>query len=136
MNTSTQRSLLAFCALTLYVSVSPSVQASQAIGWWGGAWICNIDGRPARMEWRAVDASETSCDGDNCTATSGVRWQGSFSDKGSPWVPLTNPREGNNGGLYFNHADGNTWYLPKPAGNKTTGWTTWNGKWYPLSCWR
>jgi hypothetical protein len=58
------------------------------------------------------------------------------SDAGSRWVALTDPREGSRGGLYFRHADGNQWYLPKPTGNKTKGWTTWNGQRYSLSCWK
>jgi len=132
-----QRSLLTIsCGIALSFSVSSSATASQAVGWWGGNWTCNIDGRPARMQWKVVDDSQTTCNGDTCSTTSGVRWVGSFSDNGSRWVPLTNPREGNRGGLYFRHADGNQWYLSKPTGSRTTGWTTWNGQRYPLSCWK
>jgi Family of unknown function (DUF6006) len=122
-----------FAAMTS--SAVPAL-AGQAVGWWGGNWTCTIDGRPARMNWRVVDAGETSCDGDTCSTTSAVAWKGSFSDNGSGWVPLTNPRRGDRGGLYFFHADGNKWYLPVPANNKSTGWTTWQGNRYPLSCWR
>ncbi len=110
--------------------------ASTVSGWWGGAWQCTIDGRPAKMKWSAVDNSETSCDGDVCTTSFGVAWRGRFSDNGSQWVALSNARPGRSGGLYFNHADGNQWYLPRPSGNRTNGWTTWNGNRYPLSCWR
>ncbi|NJO34224.1 MAG: hypothetical protein HC869_14930 [Rhodospirillales bacterium] len=110
--------------------------AGTVSGWWGGAWQCNIDGRPARMKWVTVDDSQTNCDGDSCTTTSGARWKGSFSDNGSSWVPLTNPRRGQRGGLYFNYADGNRWYLATPSGSQTRGWTTWNGQRYSLSCWR
>ena len=49
---------------------------------------------------------------------------------------LSDAREGSRGGLNFRHADGNQWYLAKPEGNKATGWTTWNGQRYSLSCWR
>lgn len=139
MNT-THRSLLIYYGLALYVIVSSTAHASQVSGWWGGSWTCNIDGRPAQMKWSVVDDSQTSCEdtseGRICSSTSGVRWKGRFSDNGSPWVSLTNPREGNRGGLYFYHADGNKWYLPKPKGNRTTGWTTWNGQRYQLSCWK
>lgn len=132
-----QRSILtAFRGLNLCFVVFAPAHAGIVSGWWGGAWTCNIDGRPARMKWSAVDDSETTCNGDVCSSTSGVRWQGSFSDNGSRWVPLTNPSKGKKGGLFFRHADGNQWYLPEPKGNKTTGWTTWNGKRYPLSCWK
>lgn len=124
------------CGLALCFAVSGPATASQVSGWWGGNWNCNIDGRSAHMRWNAVDDSQITCNGDTCSTSSGVRWQGSFSDNGSRWVPLTNPRKGDKGGLYFQHADGNKWYLPKPTGNRTTGWTTWNSKRYPLSCWR
>jgi Family of unknown function (DUF6006) len=125
----------AVCAASLIISATPA-QAGQVSGWWGGNWTCTIDGRPARMKWVAVDDTTTHCNGDVCTSTSGARWKGSFSDNGSQWVDLRNPRRGDKGGLYFNHADGNRWYLPKPAAGRTSGWTTWNGKRYPLSCWR
>ena len=132
-----QRSILtAFRGLTLCFVVFAPAHAGQVPGWWGGTWTCNIDGRPARMKWSAVDDSETTCNGDVCSSTSGVRWQGSFSDNGSRWVPLTDPSKGKKGGLFFRHADGNQWYLPEPKRNKTTGWTTWNGRRYPLSCWK
>ncbi|MGK9167187.1 hypothetical protein KXR53_12865 [Inquilinus limosus] len=132
-----KRSLLTIAhALALCLAVSGPAPAGQVAGWWGGTWDCNIDGRPARMRWAAVDASETTCDGDICTTSSGARWSGSFSDNGSRWVRLTNPRQGNRGGLFFRHADGNQWYLAKPVNNKAVGWTTWNGNRYSLSCWR
>ena len=137
LTTIMQRSLIAIsCGIALSLAVSGASIASQVAGWWGGDWNCNIDGRPARMRWNVVDDSQTTCNGDTCSTSSGVRWNGSFSDNGSRWVPLTNPRQVNRGGLYFRHADGNQWYLPKPTGNRTTGWTTWNGKRYPLSCWK
>lgn len=138
MTTVIQRSLITIaCGVALSFAVSNSATASQLVGrWWDGSWNCNIDGRPARMRWNIVDDSRTTCNGSICTTTSGVRRQGSFSDNGSRWVPLSDPREGNQGGLYFRHADGNQWYLPKPTGNRTTGWTTWNGQRYSLSCWR
>lgn len=39
-------------------------------------------------------------------------------------------------GLAFRHADGNQWYLSRPQSNRSTGWTTWKGQRYQLSCWR
>jgi hypothetical protein len=107
------------------LSGAPSTPATAGTieGWWGGDWACNIDGRPANMRWIVVEGSN------------GLRWKGSFSDNGSQWVPLTNARFGDRGGLYFNHADGNRWYLAEPEDNVADGWTTWNGQRYPLSCW-
>jgi hypothetical protein len=135
-----KRTLLSVLGLALSTALigttSNSATAGQAVGWWGGDWNCNIDGRPARMKWKVVDDSQTTCNGDTCSISSGVRWQGYFSDNSSPWVALAEPRRGNLGGLFFRHADGNQWYLPKPTGNRTSGWTTWNGQRYSLSCWR
>lgn len=128
--------LTVICGFTLYLIVIGLAYAGMVSGWWGGSWTCNIDGRPARMNWSVVDNSQTTCQGDTCTSISGVRWKGSFSDNGSRWVPLSNARLGNQGGLFFRHADGNQWYLPRPQGNRTTGWTTWNSQRYRLSCWR
>ena len=126
----------AICVLALSFCACGPAPASQVGGWWGGTWSCNIDGRPARMNWAAVDDSQTTCDGGTCASTSGARWSGRFSDNGSRWVKLTNARSGAQGGVYFNHADGNQWYLAKPGSNKAVGWTTWNGQRYRLSCWR
>ena len=124
MMTATRRSLITIsCGLAIWVAVSTPANASTIEGWWGGPWQCNIDGRPAQMKWVPVEGS------------SGLYWKGSFSDNGSRWVPLTSARKGSQGGVFFNHADGNRWFLAKPVGNKATGWTTWNGQRYPLSCW-
>ena len=137
MTTTMKRSLLTVSqVLALGFAISSPALASQVGGWWGGAWVCNIDGRPAHMKWVAVDNSQTSCDGDVCSTSTGARWKGSFSDNGSRWVPLTDPRASQKGGVYFRHADGNQWYLAKPANRRTQGWTTWNGQRYALSCWR
>jgi hypothetical protein len=123
------------CGIALCTSVSTPSQASLTKkGWWDGDWTCSIDGRPARMRWRVVDATTTSCDGEICSTVAGSRYKGRFSDNGSPWVSLTHAKHGNNGGLYFKHADGNQWYLPQPTAGRTIGWTTWNGSRYKLSC--
>lgn len=144
MDTPMRRTLLCFLSFIslvaiqagLMVSISPA-SASQVVGgWWDGWWRCTIDGRPARMVWRVVDDSQTTCNGNVCSTSFGVRWGGQFSDNGSRFVPLTNPEVGQQGGLYFRHADGNRWYLPKPTANRTSGWTTWMGRRYPLVCWR
>ncbi|WP_073220107.1 DUF6006 family protein [Massilia sp. CF038] len=110
--------------------------ASTVSGWWGGTWSCTIDGRPAKMKWAPASTDEGSCDGETCSSASGATWKGSFSDNGSAWVPLTNARPGTKGGLYFNHADGNRWYLPPPTRGRSTGWTTWQNKRYKLACWK
>lgn len=134
MRKSTWRSLLP--ATALYLAASATANASMAVGWWGGTWNCNIDGRPAMMKWVSVNVAEEECDDESCSQSTSVHWKGSFSDNGSRWVELSNAHMGNQGGLYFNHADGNKWYLPKPQGGRSDGWTTWQGKRYQLSCWR
>ncbi|CAN7313161.1 DUF6006 family protein [Variovorax sp. LjRoot290] len=132
----TRRSLTTFSrGLALCFALSGPALASTVGGWWGGAWNCSIDGRPARMTWVPVNDTQTSCDGDTCSSSAGARWKGKFSDNNSRWVALTHP-ESDGRGLRFRHADGNQWYLAKPSGNRTTGWTTWNHQRYPLSCWR
>lgn len=133
---STWQLLLGACCLLALAAQPQRAAASQAAGWWGGEWKCNIDGRPARMSWKVVDAPQTSCDGDVCSTAASVRWVGRFSDNGSRWVGLRDARNSSMNGLYFRHADGNQWYLSAPAQGKTTGWTTWNSKKYKLVCWR
>lgn len=126
----------AVLCLATFSSTEPAAAGFAPVGWWGGDWTCRIDGRPARMRWVPVNNDQVSCDGSECSIVSGASWKGSFSDNGSAWVPLRNARRGNQGGLFFNHADGNQWYLPEPNGRKTDGWTTWQGQRYRLSCWR
>lgn len=130
----------AFRPAALIVFAALPAVGGQAVGWWGGDWQCNIDGRAALMRWTTVNIDDGECwdeDGATiCSSSSSVGWRGRFSDNGSPWVPLTDPRLGSRGGMYFNHADGNRWYLAEPEGGTAYGWTTWNGQRYPLSCWR
>jgi hypothetical protein len=127
-------STLFLCLSLLLFGSTGSASAGQVSGWWYGDWNCLIDGRSARMQWRVVEAPDTTCSGDACSSTSAVRWDGRFSDSGSRWVALTNPRKGSRGGVFFRHADGNQWYLAVPAGRTTRGWTTWRGQRYDLSC--
>ena len=111
------------------------MHAGTIIGeWWDGNWNCTIDGRPARMRWRIVNDSQGSSSGGVATQTSGVKRIGQFSDNGSAWVPLSDARRASNGGLLFRHADGNQWFLPREQGGRTSGWTTWQGKKFPLIC--
>jgi hypothetical protein len=127
--------LVAVCGVLALCSVASGPPlARQATAWWGGFWACTIDGRPARMKWGA--ASDSPAAGSMLSISHPARWKGSFSDNGSRWMPLVNPREDTKGGLHFRHADGNLWYLARPVNNRTAGWTTWNGQRYPLSCWR
>lgn len=132
----TRRTFFALLALGFALSLSGLAQASTVSGWWGGQWTCEIDGRPARMRWKPVDDTQTECDGDVCSQTSGATWAGEFSDNGSAWVRLTFENRGSRGGIFFRHADGNRWFLAQPQNGRSTGWTTWNGQRYRLACWR
>jgi hypothetical protein len=128
----------AIVAALMYAALLAEANASGVAGWWGGTWTCKIDGRPAQMKWVPVSVVEGDCEGDTCSQSSSAAWKGSFFD-GSQWVALNNPRPGSKGGLYFNHADGNKWYLPEPkqtrVGMRSEGWTTWQGNRYKLICW-
>jgi hypothetical protein len=106
--------------------------------WFFGTWDCNIDGRPAQMQWRVVDDSQTTCNGNICSSTSGVRIDGRFSDNGSPWVSLgkrfSNAQRQELGIRYLGKEQDN-WYLKYNSKTKVAdGWTTWRGKRYPLQC--
>lgn len=114
----------------------PASASLIAAKWWDGDWNCSIDGRSARMKWKVVDDTQTTCSDGICTSTAKVKRVGQFSDNGGGWVALTFLREDLSGGLNFQHADGNAWYLPKPKAGRSTGWTTWQGRRYPLICWR
>jgi len=99
-----QRSLFIITfGIALCFSISNPTPASQLIGWWVGNWTCNINGRSAQMKWISVDAGVSMCDdnGNNCITSDRLHWKGGFSDNGSRWVQLTNPREGKKGGFSF-----------------------------------
>ena len=122
---------------TLALSV-PSVHAATASRiWWDGTWNCRLNGRPAQMRWRVVNnprevASGTTGPG----ATTGLKRVGSFSENGGPWTDLRDPRQANDGGLFFRSANGNRWFLARAERGRTTGWATAQGKRLPLVCWR
>jgi hypothetical protein len=133
------RNLRALLVALAGFGISAPASASFLVGHWlDGVWQCTIDGRPARMRWQVVDDPQASCSGDWCTSAALVRRKGSFSDNGSRWVPLLNLRDGQERrGAFFDHADGNRWYLRKPnSSGRAVGHTVWQGTQYPLICWR
>jgi len=119
-------------------SLSPSTANASVIPgkWWDGDWNCKIDGRRARMRWLIIDDSQETSSGGVAMSTLGAKRVGRCSVSGSAWVALSYAREANNGELSFRHDDANQWNLPKPQGGRTSSWTTWQGKRYPLACWR
>ena len=116
---------------------SGTVNASQVANqWYFGLWDCNIDGRNAKMQWLVVDDPQTSCNGDVCSTTSGVKVVGRFSDNGSAWVPLAK-RSANSTSLSIRYLgqEQDNWFLKyNGKSGQAIGWTTWRGKRYPLSC--
>jgi hypothetical protein len=121
------------------VLVSSHAQAGLiASEWFFGLWDCNIDGRPAKMEWKVVNDPQTTCNGNICSTTSGVRLVGRFSDNGSAWVPLgkrfSSPQRQDLGIRYLG-AEQDNWYLRYNSRTRIAdGWTTWRGNRYPLQC--
>lgn len=116
------------------LALGSSAQASMGVTqWYNGTWNCTIDGRPSVMRWRYVDDSQTNCSGGVCSSTSGVALRGSFSDNGSAFVRLTRIAS-NSTVLTMRHPDGNSWRLVMRAPGRADGYTTWNGRRYPLIC--
>jgi Family of unknown function (DUF6006) len=137
---STTKWLLGLAVISVGFLVTPNhAKASQAVTeWFFGTWNCNIDGRPAKMQWYVVDDSQTTCDGNICSSTSGVKVVGRFSDNGSPWVPLgkrySNSQRKELGIRYLGKEQDN-WLLKFDSTTKVAnGWTTWRGNRYPLQC--
>lgn len=112
--------------------LSGEAYASQAAGWYLGRWSCTIDGRAAQMLWEVRDDSRQTCSGGTCTRTSGVKVLGWFWDRNGPWAQLRK-RSASANTLTMYHADGNLWSL-RYANNRADGFTTWQGKRYPLTC--
>lgn len=117
-----------------------SAQASQVLSqWYFGKWDCSIDGRAAKMQWLVVDDPQTSCSGNICSSTSGVKVIGRFSDSGGAWVPLGKRYlRGNDFGIRYLGNEQDNWLLRyNPSTKVAKGWTTWRGNKYPLQCtWR
>jgi Family of unknown function (DUF6006) len=124
--------------LTCILPGAGGASASQAATqWYFGNWNnCLIDGRPAKMQWKVVDDPQTSCDGNICSSSSGVKVVGRFSDNGSDWVPLSvRYNQKNEVGIRYLGKEKDNWVLRyNPQTKDAKGYTTWRGKKYPLSC--
>lgn len=133
-----QRILIGVAALPLTLgSFDMNAQASQVLSqWYFGKWNCTIDGRPAKMQWLVVDDPQTTCSGDVCSSSSGVKVVGRFSDNDRAWVPLAKRYlRGNEFGIRYLGAEQNNWMLRyQPSTRVAAGWTTWRGNRYPLQC--
>ncbi|MBF0313649.1 MAG: hypothetical protein HQK50_12820 [Oligoflexia bacterium] len=132
------KSLRLLFPLLALVSFLSAAHASMVITqWYHGTWNCNIDGRSAQMVWQVVDDSRTTCNGDICSTTSGVKTVGWFSDSGSAWVRLDiNSSSNRHLAIRYLGNEPDNWLLNYDAAAVTaSGWTTWRGNRYPLSCW-
>lgn len=130
--------LLGFIGVTLglLLAFNDSNASTVAREWYFGTWDCNIDGRPAKMQWRVVNDPQTTCNGNICSSTSGVKVVGHFSDNGGPWVPLAKRGSSPTSlSIRYLGAEQDNWYLRYNASTRSAqGWTTWRGNRYPLSC--
>ena len=120
-------------ALLIGVVVAGPANASQiASQFYHGTWNCMLDGRPTTIVWRVVDDTRTTCNGDTCSVTHGVKTVGSFLDRGT-WVSLT-MLGASSQSITFRHPDGNNWYLYNAGTRRMNGHSVWQGNQYPLSC--
>jgi hypothetical protein len=129
--------LISLALLPWGILIPSNAQASQVVSqWYFGRWNCSIDGRPSQMQWRVVDDPQTSCSGDVCSTTSGVKVVGRFSDNGSAWVPLEKRYlRGNDFGIRYLGREPDNWFLRYNSSNRQAiGYTTWRGNRYPLQC--
>jgi hypothetical protein len=127
---------LAIFPLGFFVASDHTSASQVPLEWYFGNWDCNIDGRPAQMQWYVVDDPQTICSGNICSTTSGVRTVGRFSDNGSPWVPLERQWSTSSQlGIRYLGNEQDNWYLSYNSGTQVAdGWTTWRGNQYPLQC--
>jgi hypothetical protein len=123
-----------FAAAMLSAVVGADAQASQTTTqWYFGRWSCSIDGRPATMVWEVRDDPQTSCNGNTCSTSSGVKVVGFFKERTGPWVRLYRVRSSDVGlAMLYNNVD--AWVLNRRGARAAAGHTTWQGGRYPLSC--
>lgn len=104
--------------------------------WWLGSWTCTNGGRPAALTWRVVNNPLQAAGGGGARPTTGLQRVGRFSETGGAEIALANPRQGQDGGLFFRAADRSEWFLARPADGKARGWSIAAGQRVPLICWR
>lgn len=88
--------------------------------WFLGTWTGTLDGRPSTMRWFVVGTGPERKIG------------GDFSDGSTGrYVPLTHDSNNANR-LFLRHADGNQWMLAETGDGQAQGWSTWQGRQFPL----
>ena len=125
--------MAAFFAAALAAG-APAAASQVGGGWYMGDWRCTLDGRPTRIVIDVVSVEHGSHDGHVGTSVAGAERRARFWDRGS-WVNLSLGRATSTA-LHFKHPDGNDWYLRRTTATQATGYSTWNGRRYPLACTR
>ena len=128
-----KRLYLSITAVGLVFVYQPFTMASSSAEWYLGDWNCSIDGRPAKMRWKAESVNR-SC-GDNCTEAGSVT-KGKFSDNGQPPVSLEAVGKGSSFVSFrYGQDKENLWQLRYDnSTGVASGDTIWEGKAYPLQC--
>lgn len=124
--------LSAFLAVPLVLQSIP-VRALCASQWYAGAWKCSIDGRPATMHWWQWGRTVSHCDGGVCSQHETCEVGGRFAEAPGPWFRLVSNRSTRDEVFFTYKGDNTPWYL-KGDSRAMSGWTTWAGNHYPLSC--
>ena len=128
---------LALAAPTAVVLSTPA-NALTAANVNDGRWFCTLDGRPTAFDFKRETRSVYTDNGDGTTTVAAggrVVDTGWFWDRGN-WVRLHDIRWTRDGDVWFKHPDGNQWHMSTVGrpGQGLNGYSTWNGKRYPLSC--
>jgi hypothetical protein len=112
---------------------SAPATAGQVVGtWYMGDWRCTLDGRPTRILVDVVSVDHGSNHGDIGTSVAGAERRARFWDRGT-WVTLSLGRSTSTT-LNFRHPDGNNWFLRRTSATQAAGYSTWQGRRYPLAC--
>lgn len=115
-----------------FAAGAPATAGQVAGTWYMGDWRCTLDGRATRIVWDVVSVDHGSSQGDVGTSVAGAERRGRFWDRGS-WVTLSLGRATATT-LHFKHPDGNNWFLRRVSATQANGYSTWEGRRFPLSC--
>ncbi len=127
-----------FAAAALFAAAmagsAPAPASQVAGGWYMGDWRCTLDGRATRIVWdvASVEHGSSHHGASHGTSVSGAERRGRFWDRGT-WVDLSFGRATSTT-VHFQHPDGNNWYMRRISATQANGYSTWQGRRYPLSC--
>ncbi len=138
--------------MLLVMFLLPTTQGFATIivpGGFHGTWNCNLDGRPAEIEFYSKD--RRVCHGSICSVIVAADLVGRVSDNGGPWKYLrtrklngNDPRTKNKSHIQAFTFDNkepwllmlNTWRDRNDYANYLTGYSTWHGTIFPIQCQR